>query len=339
MNKKRNILLTGASGTVGSEVLKQLYQHRNSFNITVFDIKSKKTERSFFAFKNHIEILYGDISNYNEIRKVCFNKDCVIHLAAVIPPYADDFPEYAYKINAIGTENLIKNLEELSPKAFFIYSSSISVYGDRLKNPFIKVNDLLNPSAGDRYARTKIKAEQMINESKLDWSIFRLTAIMGNHKISKLLFHMPLETSLEIATPEDTARAFVNAINKRKLLSKKVFNLGGGVYYRTTYKEFLIRSFKIFGLGKLDFPTKAFAEKNFHCGFYEDGDILDKILHFRRGTIENYYDFEINNTPFLMVLLTSLFKKLIKKILLKKSEPYIAFTSDDSIMKQQFFET
>jgi nucleoside-diphosphate-sugar epimerase len=138
---------------------------------------------------------------------------------------------------------LIRGLERFSPKAFLLYSSSISVYGDRLKDPNIYKTDPLLPSLGDEYAKTKIAAEDIIQSSRLKWSIFRLTAIMGGHKISKLMFHMPLATKMEICTPADTARAFVNAIEHRNKIEGKIFNLGGGESCRCTYLEFLDRSF------------------------------------------------------------------------------------------------
>ena len=92
----------------------------------------------------------------------------------------------------------------------------------------IRVGDALRPSEGDEYAKTKILAEQLIQESKLDWCILRLSAIMGvdNHKLSGLIFHMPLATPMEITTPEDTGLAFANAIAKRELLSKLIWNPG-----------------------------------------------------------------------------------------------------------------
>ena len=338
MKNKPHILLTGASGSVGQEVLKQLYQQRHNFEITVFGIESKRSQKIFSSFKGQIKVVYGDISNYNDIGKACVNMDYVIHLAAVIPPLADEKPDLAFKVNTIGTENLIRNLEQLSPHTFFIYSSSISVYGDRLENPMIKAGDPLIPCEGDEYAKTKIKAEQIICGSKLDWSIFRLAAIMGNHKLSKLMFHMPLLTSLEIATAEDTAKAFIHAIDNRSLISKRIFNLGGGTKCRTTYKEFLTRSFEIFGLGKLNFPEKAFAEKNFHCGFYEDGDDLNNILQFRNDTIESYYSNEKNKIPLWRKGITVIFRKQIKNFLLKKSEPYLAFITDDTKMVQHYFK-
>ena len=337
MKNKTRILLTGASGCVGREVLNQLSQKSNEFDITVFDIKSKPSTKILLPYKGKVEIVYGDIANKNDISKVCSDKDYVIHLAAIIPPLADDKPELAYQVNTVGTENFINNLEQLSPKTFFMYSSSVSVYGDRLKSPMIKVKDPLKPSEGDEYAKTKIEAEQLLQKSKLDWTIFRLCAIMGDHKISKLMFHQPLKTPLEIATPEDTARAFVNAIYKKEQLSKKIFNLGGGENCRISYMDFLIRSFQIFGLGKLNFPPKAFAEKNFHCGYYKDGDDLNNILHFRKDNLDSYFKKVKLETPRWQKVLASLFKVQIKRNILNKSEPYQAFKTNDHIMIQHFF--
>ena len=67
MKNKLRILLTGASGSVGLRVLRQLSQQRHNFEITVFDIKSKRSRKIFSSFKGQIEVIYGDISNYNDI--------------------------------------------------------------------------------------------------------------------------------------------------------------------------------------------------------------------------------------------------------------------------------
>ena len=262
---RKKVLLTGASGTVGFEVLKQLNE-KNQYDITVFDLKSKTSAKKFNSLSGEFKMIYGDISKSEDVEKIPANHDFVIHLTAIIPPLADEKPDLAQRVNVEGTKNLINFLEKKSPQAFMIYSSSISVYGDRLKNPEIRVTDTLIPSIGDEYAKTKIETERLIQDSNLQWSIFRLAAIMGNHKISKLMFHMPLETSVEICTPQDTARAFVNALEHQQELQGKIFNLGGGESCRISYRNLLEKSFEIYGMGKLDFPEKAFAEKNFHCG-------------------------------------------------------------------------
>lgn len=336
MKHKKSILLTGASGTVGYEVLKQLVEIPN-LKITVFDKESKASVSKLKPFENGVDLVYGDITNGADLEKIVYNQDYVIHLAAIIPPTADDNPELAKRVNVDGTRNLVELLQRHSPHCFFIYSSSISVYGDRLENPYISVGNPLEPSPGDEYAVTKIAAEKIIQESALDWTIFRLAAIMGGHKMSKLMFHQPLDTSLEIATPQDTARAFVKAINKQEQLSKRVFNLGGGESCRIDYKGFLERSFDIFGLGELNFPEKAFAEKNFHCGFYEDGDELENILHFRRHSLEDYFEMESEKVSSFKKFGASLLKKPIKYYLLKQSEPRTALEENDASMKKQFF--
>ena len=321
MEKGKKILLTGASGTVGYEVLKQLCEIKNKYEVTVFDIKSGKAIKKFKPFNKEINIVYGNLNNNDDLIKVCYDKDVVIHLAAIIPPLADEKPELSHQVNVLGTENLINLLELHSPNAFFLYSSSISVYGDRLHNPMITIQDTINPSEGDEYAKTKILAENIIQNCKLDWSIFRLTAIM------------------EIASPEDTATAFVNAMDKQEQLSKKIFNLGGGENCRIIYDDFLSNSFKIFGLGKLDFLPKTFAEKNFHCGFYEDGYVLDNILNFRKDTLTNYFENEKSKVSLFKKAIISIFNKPIKKYLQRQSEPLAAYVDQDMKMIQHYFVT
>lgn len=333
-----SVLLTGASGTIGVEVLKQLNISKK-FKITVFDIKTPNSIHIFSAYHQEIEIIYGDISREQDLMAACIEKDVVIHLAAVIPPLADEQHELAYKVNVLGTKNLIKNLEQFSTNAFLLYSSSISVYGDRVVNPNIKVSDPLMPSERDEYAKTKIAAEELIKGSKLDWSIFRLCAIMGKHKLSKIMFHQPLNTSFEIASPQDTARAFVYAIEKQDKLSKKIYNLGGGEECRISYEEFLKRSFKIAGLGKLNFASKSFAEKNFHCGYYEDGEELENILHFRKDSINSHFRKEKQKTSRIQKVLISILRVPIKWYLQKQSEPLRAFKTNDRKEIQHYFKT
>lgn len=332
------ILLTGGSGTVGREVLQQLCQ-QSEIHITAFDKKTKQAKKIYKPYQDRINIVYGDLSNKEEVEAVCKGMDFVIHLGAIIPPLADKKPDLAHRVNVVGTQNLLHALTSHSPDAFFLYASSVSIYGDRLAQPMINTGDPLMPSEGDEYAKTKIQAEQLVRASKLDWSIFRLSAIMGigNHKVSGLMFHMPLTTPMEIATPADTARAFVNAIPKRELLSKQIFNLGGGETCRITYQEFLSRNFNLFGLGAPDFPANAFAEKNFHCGFYADGDKLEEIVSFRKDTVESYFkQIEASVSPWRRFM-TSIFKSLIKKYLLKQSDPYHAYQENDKELLNRYF--
>lgn len=75
------------------------------------------------------------------------------------------------------------------------------------------------------------------------------------------MFQMPLDTPVEITTPEDTARAFVNAADKKNELNHKIFNLDGGEKNWILYCDMLAENFKIFGFGKIQPSRKSFRRK------------------------------------------------------------------------------
>ena len=336
---KKRILVTGAAGAVGLETVKQLSKLTEKYEIFAL-AKDKAEHRSILkkCCADKIHVFYGDIRNKTTTDKIAENIDFVIHLAAVIPPLADEFPRLTEEVNLGGSRNLISSLEEKSPKAFLLFTSSIAVYGDRLKNPIIKVGDKLNPSLGDEYAQTKVKAENEVRNSKLNWSIFRLTAIMSpKQKFDPLMFHMPLETKMEICTTHDTANALIKAIEKKEQLSKIIFNLGGGENCRITFRKFLNQNLKNSGLGENSFPEKAFATGNFHCGFYADSDDLNNILDFRTENLEDYYrQFKAVVGPF-KIAMAKLFKPFVIAYLLRKSDPLNAIKNNNREMIKRFF--
>jgi len=336
---KKHILLTGATGTVGKEALKQLCASE-AYDISVLCRDSSRNRKILNPYMDRITLLAIDLANPGDMEKLNGTFDAVIHLAAVIPPLADEEPELTRKVNYQGTKSLIERLELISPNTFFMYSSSIAVYGDRLKTPNISVQDTLPEHEEDVYAQSKLDTEPIIRQSKLDWTIFRLTAIMGvkNHKMTGLMFHMPLETRMEICMPEDTARAFTNGIECRAQLSKRIFNLAGGPSCRTTYEEFLGINFRINGLGAVDFPPKTFAEKNFHCGDYIDGDDLENITHFRKHSLEDYIRLNEEAVPGIQKIFASLLKGPIKYFMRRQSLPLKAYRGKDKELMERFFE-
>lgn len=335
---KQNVLLTGASGGIGYAVFQQLLRSKK-YSLSIFIRESRKNIKRFNPYQDEINIIYGDLTNSDDLHQINELYDVVIHLAAIIPPIAYKSESSTQKVNVLGTQLLMHHFESYCPKVFFMFSSSVAIYGDRLKNPEIRISDPLHDDDEDFYVKSKIKAEEVVQQSRLDWTIFRLTAILGvnNHKITGLMFRMPLDTPMEITTPSDAARAFVNGIEQKPLLSKRIFNLGGGSSFRTSYRELLTENFKINGLGALDFPEKTFAEKNFHCGYMVDSDVLEDILHFRRHTLADYYRLNREAVPAIRKFLTMPFKGLIKFFLRQMSEPLRAFKRNDKKEMQRFF--
>lgn len=152
------------------------------------------------------------------------------------------------------------------------------------------------------------------------------------------MFHMPLETIMEITTAEDAGRAFANGIWKRNQLQNRIFNLGGGSDCTLSYKEFLEKSFSLYSLGALDFKPHTFATHNFHCGRYVDGDELENIVHFRKDNLDSYFAKAKREVSPVTKFLASIFKSPIKKYLQRQSEPLQAHLQSDEKAKQRFFK-
>ncbi|MDD4645530.1 MAG: NAD(P)-dependent oxidoreductase [Bacteroidales bacterium] len=316
------VLVTGGAGCIGSEVLKELYQQKKWYDVKVLEQNTPEALPKLKPYRKDFQLILGDINDQEVLRKATEDIDFVIHLATFVPPRANHFPDLTERINVTGTTMLLKAVEKNSPTAFFLYTSSISVYGDRLYNPSISVDDPLLPGDGDVYAQSKIRAEHAISRSHLKWSIFRLATVMGRQSLlNPGLFHIPLDLSLEMVTARDTAFALVEAIYHQAELKGKTFNLSGGENCRVTYREFLTRVLSAMGLKKLNLPDQAFAQKNFHCGNYDDANMLDDILHFQQDTIEDYYQSLESTKTVLTKRLYSFSRGFIKMFMLHKSEP------------------
>jgi nucleoside-diphosphate-sugar epimerase len=331
------VLLTGAAGNIGLETLKSLIDRNH--DVTVLELDNSKNRRKLNPFKETVNIVYGSITDKELVNRLVNDKNAVIHLAAIIPPLADKKPELAKQVNFYGTLNIVEAIKKQKNKPFLIYSSSISVYGDRVENCYIKVGDPLKPSQGDYYAATKIATEKLIQKAGIPYTIFRLTAIMQGHpKTDPLLFHMPLDTKIEITSNIDAGEAFAKAIEYKNELEGKIFNLGGGEKCRTTYRDFLRNMFKIYGLNIHYLKEMAFATKNFHCGYYQDADKLNDILHFQNDTLETYYDRVKRKTNKFLRFLSIIFSLPIIYFLQQKSEPLEARRKKDKRLLSRFFK-
>jgi nucleoside-diphosphate-sugar epimerase len=328
------VLLTGACGAVGHHAIPILIEQGH--DVTVFELKTKKNIAQLNKYIDRVKIVYGNITDRKTVFDACKDQDAVIHLAGVIPPLADREPKLTYEVNYEGTKNIVDAIKE-SAHGFLMFASSISVYGDRVEDYQIKVSDPVQFSQDDYYAFIKKMTEDMIVESGIEFTIFRLTAIMDTPRIDPLMFHMPLDTKLEIASARDTARAFVFGLQKMSQLRGKIYNLGGGELCRCSYRELLKNCFAIYGLNYKYLDEKAFANRNFHCGYYMDGDDLNDIIDFRQDSLASYYEYLKSHVSVHQKFMTSIFSYFIINRLNRKSEPSIALKSNDADLIRKYF--
>lgn len=338
----KNILLTGATGTMGSVGLEELLKDKNN-NITILlrplRINKKKTKK----YKNNprIRIIWGDLRNYDDVLESVKGNDIVLHVGGMVSPKADKFYELTMETNVLAAKNIVKAIKQQTnaDKIKLVYIGTIAEIGYKeVPNHFGATGDLLQPSLFDHYAVSKIMAEKIIAESGLKyWVSLRQTAILYSKIIkgglSPITFHIPLRGVLEWATVEDSGRLLAN-VCKDDVPDKfwnNFYNISSGKSYRLTNYEFeckLLNAIYCPPPEKI-FEANWFATKNFHGCWYSDSYILDDYLHFRENIPCNDYFINVirKNIPWYYKLV-----KIVPSILLKKVMQNITNNDKDGTM-------
>jgi len=128
-------LITGITGFVGPHLAKLLIDEghevlglvRNT-NGSENDIRDVLSDEYF----SKIRFLYGDITSEQNINDLFKNEkmDGVFHLAAQShPPTSFKDPMGTFKINAMGTVNIVNAIERYQPECRLMYCSTSEVYG------------------------------------------------------------------------------------------------------------------------------------------------------------------------------------------------------------------
>lgn len=107
----KKILITGTSGNVGSEVLKA-FSDDAQFSCRILLRKKHSNLRLAKKVATNVEVIWGDLQNLDDCKNFIVESDYVFHIAGIIPPQADHFPEETYKTNVGGTKNLLQAVQE-----------------------------------------------------------------------------------------------------------------------------------------------------------------------------------------------------------------------------------
>ena len=146
-NLKKNILVTGGSGFIGSAITK--YFVKSGKKVIVFDNNSRGKSRRLMDVKSKIKFIKGDIRNKKKLLSIN-NVDTVVHLAYVNGTkffYKKPFEILDIAVN--GLLNILDFCRKKNVKNFYLASSS-EVYQNAFKVPtdekeMMKIPDIYNP--------------------------------------------------------------------------------------------------------------------------------------------------------------------------------------------------
>ena len=204
MNK---ILITGATGFIGSHLTEFCVEQ--GFDVIAFDRYNPNNHWGWLEqskYKNDLNVILGDIRDYDSVYKTM--KDCsvVFHLAALIGiPYSYVSPLAYIRTNVEGTYNVLEAAKNLDLEQLLITSTS-ETYGTAQYVPINENHPLVGQSP---YSASKIAADQL--------------AISYYHS-----FDMPVKIVRPFNTygPRQSARAIIPTIISQFLNEKKSIELG-----------------------------------------------------------------------------------------------------------------
>lgn len=163
MDVKKNVLVTGGAGFIGSHLIDFLMA-TNEYSITCVDnfddfydpeIKRKNIES--YIGNVDFKLVEADITDQNLLIQLDKQYDIVVHLAAkagVRPSIKN--PVLYQHVNVVGLQNILE-IAKLKSVKQFVFSSSSSVYGVNPNIPWKENDKELMPVSP--YASSKIAGE------------------------------------------------------------------------------------------------------------------------------------------------------------------------------------
>ena len=153
------ILVTGAQGMLGQDLCPIL------------------EDEGYEVVETDVDTL--DITNFEQVKKVLAyeNPDIVIHCAAYTNvDKAEEEPEKAALINALGTENIAKICAEND--ITLVYISTDYVFDGEKKEPYLPED---KPNPINEYGKTKLDGEKVVQKYCKKFYIVRTSWLYGHY--------------------------------------------------------------------------------------------------------------------------------------------------------------
>lgn len=350
------VAVTGATGIMGQETLKQLLSRSNHFKVRAFARPTEANKEKLKKYSAHnFEIVWGDMGNYDDIKKLVDGADYVLHIGAMVSPEADKHPEKTLYTNIGSTLNIIKAIKEQPDPdhVHLVYIGTVAETGARTYPiHWGRVGDPINPSIYDYYALSKVFSELAVYESGLKyWVSIRQTGQYPSTESAgeePIIFHQPANNVLEWSTSIESGICMANVCENwvPESFWRKAYNLSSGSGYRLTCWEMTDMSLGVFGISIKDlYEANMIAQYNFHGHYFSDGNVLDDILHFRCIPAEKYWG-EVKDemsrmaaNPMIAAMMPTVEQMKAHNIEIghKKGGPYWALEHNDENWIKAFF--
>ena len=178
---KTKILITGASGFIGKDLLKQ-------FDLTSYDVTVITRDQSKFdaQFSNSVRILEADLLELDSLITAFDKQDILVNLAAEVRN-----TNLLEATNVQGTKNIIQAIQKTTISKV-IHLSSVGVVGKGYSHLPFAVDEKTPSTPANEYERTKWESEQLFLEAAtngdFELAVLRPTNVFGeNHPFNALL--------------------------------------------------------------------------------------------------------------------------------------------------------
>ena len=151
------VLVTGATGFVGREIVRQLHEAGHSIRILAHRPNSAGAQEAITRYG--AEVHPGDVLEAASLDGAVNGVEAVIHLVGIISEVGESTFE---NVHVRGTGNIVTATRQAGATRFV----HMSALGTR-------------PNAVSRYHQTKWVAEDIVRQSGLDFTIFRPSLIYG----------------------------------------------------------------------------------------------------------------------------------------------------------------
>ncbi len=171
------VLVTGATGFIGANLVKHLVEQGNDVRILV-----RHNSGHPFIDGLHVEKIVGDLNDHGQLRVACGGCQQVFHLAARISFNQNDYEE-TYNVNVMGTRHLLRAALDAGVEKFVHASSAATIGTPSSSTVFMNEetsfqDELKKPS----YAYSKWLAEEEVRyaiSQGLNASISNISTVYG----------------------------------------------------------------------------------------------------------------------------------------------------------------